>query len=341
MKTAIIALTKNGTQTAIKLGKLMKSDIYVKYPHEEKGINVFSLSLKELVKDIFDEYEAFILIMATGIAFRTFAPYIKTKDCDPALIVMDEKAQFAISLLSGHLGGANELTQEIAELIGAIPVITTATDVNKTIAFDLVAKKNNCAIENIGATKFISGALVNGETISLHCPYPILGQLPKEVTDYTKDPQENVVTISNKIEQLPQNHVLYLRPKNLVLGIGCRRNTPFSTIEKAFTEFMSQEKYSILSIKAIASIDLKKGETGILALAEKYKLPFITFTAEDLNKYTIESDGSQFVKETTGTASVSQSAALAMCKNGKTVIKKTICQGITLSLAEEITEIRI
>ncbi|MDO4542253.1 MAG: cobalt-precorrin 5A hydrolase, partial [Bacillota bacterium] len=166
MKIAVIALTKNGSALAMEVKKRFNCHAYIKYPIEGcSKKDVFTKPLKDLVEEIINEYQAFIMIMATGIVFRTFAPYVESKYKDPAILVMDEKGRFAISFLSGHIGGGNELAQELAEKMGATAVITTATDVNEKIAFDMVAKKNGLYIENPKAIQDISEAIVNDENI--------------------------------------------------------------------------------------------------------------------------------------------------------------------------------
>lgn len=350
MKTAIIALTKNGCATAMRLYEAIKEDaavsVYLKDTSAPKdaagqGVVLFQQKLKELIQDIHKEFDAFVMIMATGIVVRTFAPYIEHKTVDPAIVVMDEKAQFAISLLSGHLGGANAFAHKVAKTMNAIPVITTATDVNGLIAFDNVAKENHCAIENIEMMQRISGALVNGKTVGLFSELPLQGNIPKEIIffhniyDYQKSKTESNVVVSNRIVEPKGKHTLYLRPRNLVLGIGCRRDTPFEKIEEALLDFMKAKEYSLLSLKAMASIDLKKDEAGLLRLAETYHLPFLTFSGEELKKVGNTTGNSSFVEQVTGTPSVSQAAALLAANNGTTVVEKTIYPGITLSLAEE------
>ncbi len=350
-KIAVIALTLNGCRTALRLGELLDCDIYLKSgvltENELKStpVRLFEGKLAELIAEIFPQYDSFVMIMATGIVFRMFAPYAEHKTTDPAVLVIDEKARFVISLLSGHLGGANALTARIAALLGATPVITTATDINDKPSFDVIAKENDCAIANIGELKYISSALVNGEKVGLHCDLPISGALPPDVLPYaacaTENTPQNLVVISTKTD-MPQNqhieHTLRLVPRNLILGMGCKRGTPFENIEAALTDFMSKQGRDILGIKALVSLDLKKDEPGLLALAEKYNLPFQTYTAEELAAYA-PSKGSDFVKSVTGTPSVAEAAALLASGGGKTIAPKTIYPGITLSLAEMPTKI--
>lgn len=351
MKTAVIALTKNGCKTALLLHRELEKEsevsVFLKDTaapislEKNKNIHVFPQKLKDLIAKIYAEFDAYIMVMATGIVFRTFAPYIEHKTIDPAIVVMDEKAQFCISLLSGHLGGANALAQQVATMMGATPVITTATDVNGLIAFDNVAKANDCAIENIDALPHISGAMVNGETVGLKSDIPIENLRSGDtqtfflINEHGDNICKNNVIISNSLSDPLGEHTLYLRPRNLVLGVGCRKNTPFEQLNDALLDFLRVKGYSLLSLRAMASIDLKKDEKGLLELAQTYRLPFLTFTNEELKHVGNVTGTSAFVEKVTGTPSVSQAAALTASNGGKTIVEKTIYPGITFSLAEE------
>lgn len=342
MNTAVIALTKNGCSLALKAKKALNCDAYLKRQvTEDKGVIHFHQPLKELVAEIYNQYDAFILIMATGIAFRTFAPYAESKYKDPALVVMDEKGQFAISLLSGHLGGANDLALELENKLGSKAVITTATDVNQKIAFDMVAKKNHLIIENPQSLAGISSAVVNGEKVALFCNYNINTPLPPYITEYREAEAKKAVFITNRILDFPTENTLILRPKNLVLGMGCRKNTTQEKLTQALEEFMRNKGFSPLSLRGVASIDLKKDEQGLIRLCEDRKLPFLTFSSEKLANYQPPNSGSDFVYEITGTTSVAEAAAWTAGKNGKILVPKTIVNGITFSLAEDETFIEL
>lgn len=339
MKIALCALTKNGAGLACSMAKSLDGDCYLKHPLEG-AVNgtVFDGSLKDLVKKVYDQYDAFIMIMACGIAVRAFAPLLQAKERDPAVVVMDEKGQYAISLLSGHLGGANALTEKIAALTGAVPVITTATDINKKVAFDLFAKENDCAIENLGALKYISGALVNGKEVELYSDFSIAGELPPGVNPYQGGKPENLVVISDKQkEETPQGeHTFYLYPRCLYLGCGCKKHTDPAKLRAAVADFLKQSGYSEHAFKALCSIDLKKEEPCFLAFATERELPFYTFSSQELNAVAVNS-GSAFVENVTGVKSVAEAAA-KLAAAGETLIGKTVYDGITLSLAKrEVT----
>jgi cobalt-precorrin 5A hydrolase len=335
MKIAVCALTKNGAVTAAELGELLEADVYLKQPWAGScdKVKVFSCSLKELIDSIYQQYDGFVMIMACGIVVRTFAPLLKSKDQDPAVVVMDEKEQFAISLLSGHLGGANTLTEKIAAITGAVAVITTATDVNEKMAFDLFAKVNDCTIENLSVLKYISGALVNGMNVFVYSDFPIDGALPQGICRYRGGIPEYLVVISDRKETPVGEHTLYLRPRCLYLGCGCKKNTDTVKMKAAAADFMEKSGYSMLSLKALSSIDLKKEESCILDLSNEMELPFITFNAKALQRVEV-AEGSAFVEQTTGVKSVSEAAA-KLASGGETLIGKTVYEGITLSLAKK------
>ncbi|HMM05161.1 MAG TPA: cobalt-precorrin 5A hydrolase [Clostridiales bacterium] len=337
MKIALCALTKNGAALACSMAKSLEVDCYLKHPLRGAAMaTVFDGSLKDLIEKVYGQYDAFVMIMACGIAVRAFAPLLRGKERDPAVVVMDEKGQYAISLLSGHLGGANALTEKIAALTGAAPVITTATDINKKIAFDLFAKENDCAIENLGALKYISGALVNGEEVEIYSDFPIAGERPMGVKPYQEGRPENLVVISDKESTPRGEHTLYLRPRCLYLGCGCKKHTDPAKLRAAVADFLKQSTYSEHSLKALCSIDLKKEESCLLALAAERELPFYTFGSEELNAVAVE-NGSAFVEKVTGVKSVAEAAAKRLAA-GETLIGKTVYDGITLSLAKrEVT----
>lgn len=339
MKTAIISLTRNGGITAKKVRDAIGGDLYCKVPPENNAEITFSVPLKELMKTLFPRYDRFVMIMATGIVVRTVAPLIAKKDRDPAIVVMDEKGTFAISLLSGHLGGANELAAELETTTGATAVITTATDINKMVAFDMVAKENHCVIENLHCLAGVSGALVNGAKVKLYCPYPICGTLPDNVV-FDSNPAACNVMITNRHETCAKD-TLTLRPKNLILGAGCRKGKPYADIITALEQFLAECGYARESISAIASIDLKAEEEGLIGLGKTLGVPFETFTAAELEPYDNTEGASAFVKEITGVYSVSEAAAICRSRGGKTLVPKTKYNGITFSLAECPTEIRL
>ena len=247
---------------------------------------------------------------------RAIAPFLKSKLTDPAVIVIDEKAKFVIPILSGHIGGANELARKIAGIIHAQTVITTATDLNNIIAVDEWAVKNNCVIENPEMIKKISGTLLNNQSIG--------------------------IAVTEKLQETPFEATLFLRPKNLILGAGCKKNISPEEFENTVLKFLEGAGVSELSLYALASIDLKSNERAFLEFADKHRILFLTFTAKELMSIEREYfSKSEKVLEITGADNICERAAI-FCgekltnKNKKNVVllrSKFIFNGITLALA--------
>jgi len=283
--------------------------------------------------------------MACGIVVRTIAPYLKSKTTDPAVIVMDEQGKHVISLLSGHIGGANVLAREIAGITGGTPVITTATDVNGVVSFDVFAVNNNCVFENITSLKHISSQLVNGGKVGLYTDCSFKNTTPENIVHIpvcdggVQEKYECGVLLSNRTDiNIEAEKLLVLRPRNLVLGIGCRRGTTREQIQSAFLDFMKNNNRSILSLRCIASIDLKKDEKGLLEFCSEYGMELKIIPRSYIQSIEENFTCSGFVKEKTGIASVAEPCAVLASYNGRLICRKTVYKGITLALSEEEKE---
>ena len=237
MKIAYFWMTQKGHELTCRLQKAMG------------GIIEPKAEFPKTVQRDFQDCDALVFVMAMGIVVRTIAPLIRSKDKDPAVIVLDQNGTFAISLLSGHLGGANYLTKRIAAAIQAQPVITTATDVQGVLSFDEVAKQNDLCIENLEELKYISGALMDGKTIDLYSELPLQTPYFCALINVTETPTApyRVVISSNIYPPEEDVHTLFLRPKNLVIGIGCKRDTIPEHLEICFQEFLQTHHLSRLS----------------------------------------------------------------------------------------------
>jgi cobalt-precorrin 5A hydrolase len=344
MKIATVALTKKGMEIAVKAGLALDADIFVKNEYMDKVVlngrivlvHPFSADFMSLIGKIFLEYDALIFVMACGIAVRSIAPHLRDKTKDPAVVVVDEQGRFAISLLSGHIGGANRLAGRVAAILGGLPVITTATDINGMLAFDELAKDNGCVIENIQMLKKVSAELVNGGKVSFYCDCGLSGVLPDNVVPYGGDDGRPVVVVSNCAEvPVKGEKVLYIRPQNLVLGIGCKRGKTKEEIQDAVEEFLHRNNKSVHSVRCMASIDLKASEKGILEYCGDQNIPFKTYSAEEIRKVEQGFSQSDFVRKTTGVGNVAESCAALASGNFKRICPKTAYDGITLALAEE------
>ena len=256
--------------------------------------------LRNAVDDNFKKFDALIFISATGIAVRMIAPHIISKLSDPAVIVIDERGQHVISLLSGHVGGANDLTYKIAEIINAESVITTATDVEKKQAVDSLASKLGLQPNPKEAIKIINSAILKDEPV-----YVTAGET-----------------------------ILNLTPMDLILGIGCKRGTSKLMIESAVAEACNKIGQPIQRIKLIASVDVKKDEIGLIEFARSINVEVKFFPVKVLknvvDKYNLSE--SEFVKKTIGVGNVCEAAALACVNQGRFVLPKTRFQSVTVAL---------
>lgn len=299
-------------------------------------------SLRDWTGRRFAESDAIIFIGACGIAVRSIAPFVSSKKTDPAVVVIDEQGKFAISLLSGHIGGANELTEEISNLLHATPVITTATDINNKFAVDVFAKTNGCYISDMTMAKEISAALVNGNSVGFASDFPWVGEIPKELQlldeeDDTKEKPEMGIYVTNSYLKHPFVHTLYLVPKIITLGVGCKKDTPADTVEKVVRKACDELLIPSVSMELVASIDLKKEEQGILEYCKERNLPFETYSAEQLKEVEGSFAESKFVEETTGVDNVCErSAILGSSKHGEKsnlILRKYAEDGVTAALA--------
>lgn len=287
---------------------------------------------KAVCSEYFVKADVMIFIGASGIAVRAIAPHVKNKMTDPAVLVIDERANFVISLLSGHIGGANELARQIAAAINAVPVVTTATDVNNLFAVDEWAARHGMVIESMAAAKDFAAALVAGKTAGFYSNYEVKGALPNGVAKAGSGEVGMAVTLDKNNK--PFATTVVLMPKTLHLGIGCRRNTPLEKIESFVLGELAQHGFDLRCVKSIASVDLKKDEQGLLGFAAKYNLPAKFYTAEELQQAQGDFTPSAFVKSIAGVDNVCERAAV-IASGGRLLLRKTAHDGVTLAVAEE------
>ncbi len=305
MKIFIIAFTNSALNLAKFLNNYLNAEIYFK-----------PKNLYELTGKIFTDSDAIIFISACGIAVRAISKYINSKLTDPAVIVIDEKANYVIPILSGHIGGANELARNIAKILNAQPVITTATDLNNLIAVDEWAVNNNCNIENPELIKNISGALLENKNKNKNLKIGVA------VTE------QNI----NLKDLWPVT--LILRPKNLILGAGCKKNIDPDLFENSALKFLENSGVSYLSLKILASIDIKKHEPAMINFARKYKIDFVTFSADELNNLNGSFTDSERVKNFIGVGNVCERSAILAAGNKAALLRsKFIINNITFALA--------
>lgn len=317
---------------------------FTKCPVKKQNVPIYiEESIGEWAGRQMQEGNALLFIGACGIAVRAVAPYITDKLHDSPVIVMDERGQYVIPVLSGHMGGANELASDIAARIGAIPVITTATDLNRKFAVDLFARKNNLFIMNKEGIARVSSKVLAGKTITISVsPERIRGngRLPKEVRIVPYPPAEAVdVVISgeNKIF----NTLILLRPREYTIGVGCRKGKEVEEIEAFLEKNMKEAEILMSQAASLASITLKRKEEGFLAWSRKAGVPFHTYTAEELQELEGDFHESSFVKGIAGIGNVCERAALkAAGSGGKLVYGKHAEDGMTVAIAKKEWSVR-
>lgn len=321
MRIGVLYFTDTGRELC---GRLCRPSSF-QWIHREPGEKAASF-----VERLLPAADAFVFIGAVGIAVRTMAPFLKSKAQDPAVVVLDERGKFAISLLSGHLGGANELTQELARQAGAQPVITTATDLNGVFAVDVWAKRHGCRVGDISKIKEVSGALLRGEPVGLSCDFPVSGSLPEGVREEAL-PVGIQISLGGRTDAFPVT--LPLIPRIVTLGVGCRKGTNPSAFEGFLLRLLERQGVSLRAVRAVASIDLKAEEPCILEFCRRYGLPFLAYTPEQLREVPGEFTSSDFVARTTGVDNVCERSAV--CAGGTLFVKKYAEQGMTAALAME------
>ena len=339
-------------------------------PVQRKSDSDDPMHVREWTEAYFHNSDALIYVGAAGIAVRAIAPFVTDKTSDPAVVVMDERALHVIPLLSGHLGGANDLARRICRLTGSDCVITTATDVNGVFAVDEWSKHQNCTLLEKDKIMHISGTLLAGGQVTVYSPWSIEGSvpdgirlIPPEMDPYAGDWDENEpegdfeggaseeIDISLDIEVI-KRRPLHLIPRICVLGVGCRRGTSAQAIEELLMEILELTGIHPAAIYAVASIDLKKNEPGLVTFCEEHGWPLLTYSSEQLQRVKGEFSASTFVASITGVDNVCERSAVFAAEEqadpegegkekasggeeagSQLIQKKLIGDGVTMALA--------
>ena len=335
MKVYIIAFSTQGCRTAKAVAEAMSGEdvsLFAKTTADSLGITQVTKSMRTWTKEAFSVCDSIVFVGSVGIAVREIAPFVKSKDVDPAVISMDELARFTIPLLSGHIGGANELALRIAGDIGSTPVVTTATDINGKIAIDAFAVTHDMAIFNLKAAKDVASRILSGDPVGIVSDFPIEGTVPPELSAGPDAP--TLVVVSENIAGRPKGALLLI-PRRRVLGIGCRRGTPKEDIEALVDRVLSENGIPRETVRACASIDLKKDEEGLLAFAADRRLPISFHSAEELNSLEGEFSRSEFVNSVTSVDCVCERSAVFASRSGRITVRKQAANGVTVAVAEE------
>ncbi len=344
-KIAVLAITKNGVKIGLELKKIFPDySVFapIKFEEENNEISWYSEPTSEKIVKLFKNHNALICLFSLGAVIRLISPHLKDKKTDPAVIVIDDKKNFVISVLSGHIGGANELTEEIAERLSAMPVITTAADVNKTIAVDLVGREFGWKIDDDSNVTEISAHMVNEEPIGV---FQDVGrknwfkELPKnvkifETVDDLKESNSKAnLIISDKIldDNLSKESVIY-RPPSLVVGIGLHWDTSKETIQDGIESCFKKFNLSPKSIAKLVSIKKPQDVQGLIDVGIEMNIPVEYVNREDLAEISAPNP-SETVKAFEGTASVSEAAAIMISKGELIVEKQKFPPNLTIAIA--------
>jgi cobalt-precorrin 5A hydrolase len=346
-KTAIIAITKHGIEIARRIKqKMPEAEIYVPAKHSDGGtdINWFSEQSTQLVGNLFKTYDALVCIFSLGAVIRMVAPHLVDKKSDPAVIVIDDRANHVISALSGHLGGANALARLVALFLGSQPVITTAADVNETIAVDLVGKEFGWTIENFENVTKTSAFMVNEEKISIyqdagergwwHAPLPKNVVLVESI-DQVKSPEFKAgLVISDRTISDPEvrsKSVIY-RPKSLVVGIGLHWDTSKDVIESGIKRVFNEKGLAFASIRNISSINREAKVKGLEEFSRQYGIAVEIYDKDKLASVIVPNP-SETVQKFEGTPSVSEASSLLSSMGVLVVPKQKFPPNLTVAVS--------
>lgn len=347
MKLRIISFTKNGLELSKRIAFCCNNDdtndieLFTRCSNlsdsDLMDIQLVNESIGQWTKEQMQKKYAILFIGACAIAVRAIAPFVTDKLHDTPVLVMDELGRYIIPILSGHVGGANEIAVRLARMTNALPVITTATDINGKFAVDLFAKKNGLEIVNKEGIAKVSSKVLSGKeiVISIECGHIDENlKVPYGIKIVPYPPKQSVdVIISTK--DTKYEAALYLKPMEYVIGMGCKRGKETYKIDEFICNIIKKNGISKNQIYALASIDIKKNEEGLNSFCRKENIPFLTFSANNLQNIDGSFSSSDFVKEKTGVDNVCERAAVKACgENGKLVCKKYAHDGMTIAIAK-------
>ena len=374
MKVSIISFTLKGIELSLKIKKAFSGEteeelcLYTKCSHAEKSLTERKLTEKNLAeKDLVEsglsyveqpltewtgeqmkEHRSLLFIGACGIAVRAIAPFLTNKLNDMPVLVMDEQGRFVIPILAGHVGGANELALSLAERMESTPVITTATDLNHCFAVDLFARRNALHIVNKDGIAKVSSRILAGEEVTMAVEEGHLREEEAQTLRGRRGSRKTnipdgirLVSTEAPVDVLVapasygQGRLLTLRPKEYVIGIGCKRGKAAEQIDQFVHKVLKESGISMEQVAAFVSIDRKKDEEGILWMSSHYGIPFVTCSAEELQQVEGNFHASEFVKSQVGVDNVCERAALRFSGMGGTLItEKQAEDGITAAIAK-------
>ncbi len=336
MKAAVFAYSRQGCQTAWQVIRFLDGAeirAYTMERFQQPGFESLPRPGRPLYGALFGWADAMIFVGSAGIAVREIAPFVKDKRTDPAVLSVDELGAYVIPLLSGHIGGANELAREVAGAIGGTAVITTATDINGKFSVDAWATRQGLFINNLSTAKAVSAQILE-KAVPFWSDFPVFGAFPPGVEAGSCGKLGICISYYKKA---PFDRTLLLVPPALHLGIGCRRGTSAEAIRTAVDMVLQENRIHPKAVKSVASIVLKADEDGLLAFCEEKGLTPAFYTAEQLQAVAGEFTSSQRVLQVTGVDNVCERAAMVNAES--LIVKKTICSGVTVAVAAESWEV--
>lgn len=331
----IVSFSAKGCELAFRIAEGLQEEcrVFSKTSSESCSAENIDESISCWTGKAFEEAKGIVFVGATGVAVRSVALHLKNKTTDPAVVCVDEKGKYSIPLLSGHLGGANELAERIAFVIDSEVIITTATDINRKFSVDMFSKSNNMHIENMELAKDVSAAILDGRPVGFKSEYPFTGDIPEGLV--LRDNGELGVYITSG-NGSPFKKTLRLYPRDHILGIGCRRDVSKNIIERSVMSVLDLYGISIKNVNTIASINIKGDEKGLLEFADDNKIPVVFFSSEELNALPYSGfTSSEFVKDITGVDCVCERSAMAASADGELVVRKINDNGVTVAVVKE------
>jgi len=317
MKIGILAITDGGKRLAAELTAQMPSCLLL-----PEG------RVAQALAEHWRKLDGFVCIMATGIVVRAIAPLLQGKECDPCVVVVDEKGRYAISLLSGHLGGGNKLAHQVAALCGGEAVVTTASDTLGLAALDLWARDQGLICESKEGLTKASARLVNSGILKIFSEVAV-ASLPSGLVQVT-GPELADIVVTPRLGDYTT--AVVFRPKNLVLGVGCNRDVPVAELRQACKELFIEQGLSQLGIRNLASIDLKQDEVGLAAFAAEKGLRIDFFSKDELNR--VENvTVSEAALRNVGAIGVAEPAALLSAQSNDLLVGKRKWQNVTMAVA--------
>ncbi|MDR2353869.1 MAG: cobalamin biosynthesis protein [Deltaproteobacteria bacterium] len=346
-KIAVYALTMPGLLVAEKIARILPAELHVtaRLISKTKAKALSFEGICRHLQNTFFKYQGHVIVAATGLVVRAVAPHLRDKKKDPAVVSLGQDGKYVISVLSGHLGGGNELARKVALITGGQPVINTATDISKKPAIEVVARDQGLDVENYGGLPAVARQLSEGSLVPTYDPHklilPALGQWSESFPEIPREaaydpqqpgyPQSPSLYVDYRTNECPPE-ALILRPQVLALGIGCHRGISFEDLFKFIEDVFTEWKISLKSVCVIASVETRTLEPALLELSRKWTIPFTTYPKVSLNEVSTPNP-SETVKERIGVFSVCEAAAILAAQMGSLVVPKQKSKIATCAVA--------